>query len=94
MKPNWRDVRDGLPTEEGMYWVRWDGIGVERVPYSPSKEFQKLWLEQGVTHWMPLSDWPLPPAPEQDVDWPAAPRPKDRDDFRRFYEGEWEVGDE
>ena len=75
----WRSVKDDPPTDGGWAWAGWQVVEIEGDPQvnlvdvSIDKSGYVWWyategqgyteLRKRPTHWMPLADWPLLPAP-------------------------------
>ena len=81
--PKWRSVKNDPPTDGGWAWAGWQVVEIEGDPQvnlvdvSIDKSGYVWWyategqgyteLRKRPTHWMPLAEWPLPPAPEGDA---------------------------
>ena len=68
--PPWRSLRhDPLCHQHERVWVA--GPRLPTLPKFTCLEINprpaEYWRGLGFTHWMPLEDWPLPPAPEGDA---------------------------
>ena len=73
-EPPWRSVRDDPP--RGQWQVAYVAEPDQISVYAIKMIKGRLWIyDWGIdaaplsaaTHWMPLADWPLPPAPEGDA---------------------------